>query len=176
MRIQTITIGEYSISPAIPFCLYQFPSQLVTPPYSNTEEQQQSSSNYFCIQDLFAIFDLHLIKHDLIESFKQNPVLFCKNSDNSSFIQTHVMAEIALKNNLYNLADLCRLNDQDLLFGAAIPLLKVTTFVRLNTKPLISIINGFQPTAQLNGNEWFFLSNNEQAVKLEPLSPPIISR
>lgn len=156
MKVRSICIGEYQISPVIPFCLYQFISPLVTPPRSFKDSPQQQSEyfNYFCLEDLFAIFDLYLIKQDLIQSFKQYPGLFCKDESNRSFIQTHVMADIALKHKLYNLMDVCRLDDKELISGGAIPLLKMTTCVRLNTTPIISYINAFRQR-HLDGNEWF---------------------
>jgi hypothetical protein len=164
MKVKTFCIGEYQISPSIPFCLYQFISPLVTPPRSFKDSQQHQAEyfNYFCIEDLFSIFDLYLIKQDLIQSFKQYPGLYCKDeSSNRSFIQTHVMADIALKHGLYNLVDLCRLDDKDLISGGAIPLLKMTTLVRLNTTPIISFINGFQQR-HLDGNEWFLDINSQR--------------
>lgn len=156
MKVKTICIGEYQISPSKQFCLYQFLSPLVTPPRSFQDSQQQQAEhfNYFCLEDLFAIFDLYLIKQDLIKSFKQYPGFYCKDeSSNRSLIQTHVMADIALKHKLYNLVDLCRLDDKELISGGAIPLLKMTTCVRLNTTPIISYTTFRQ--GHFQGNEWF---------------------
>jgi hypothetical protein len=163
MKVQIITIGEYQISPAIQFNLYQISSPLVTPPRATSTDQEEQN-NYFCIEDLFAIFDLDLIKQELILSYKKYPGLFFKNDlNNCSYIQANVIADIAIKyhDKLYNLVQLCRLNEKELLSGAAIPLLKMTTFVRLNNKPIKSIIDDFR-TRQLNGNEWFFIIDNEE--------------
>lgn len=171
MKTTTITIGEYQISPSVPFCLYQFPTrQLVTPPYKqqSEEEKEETVENYFCIEDLFSIFDLHLIQQDLISSFSHYPASFLKSQSNS-YLLTSIVAEIALKHNLFTLVDICRLNHQDILLGSAIPLLKMTTFVRLHTKPKISTID--LEARPLDGNEWFFSRQEPPKIKLEPFSP-----
>lgn len=169
MKIQTIIIGEYQISPAVSFCLYQLPSPLVTPPRSlNTRDHQDQYFNYFCLEDLFAIFDLHLINQDLVRSYQHYPGFFCKDEAGRSYIQTHVMADIAQKNNNCALADLCRLRDDELMAGGAIPLLKMTTFVRLFGKPAVMSLD-FE-ARPLEGIEWFFQQNK---VKLEPFSPTL---
>ncbi|KAI8059026.1 uncharacterized protein B0P05DRAFT_574930 [Gilbertella persicaria] len=164
------------MSPAISFCLYQIPTPMVTPPraiYSQQRlENQPSFSNYFCLEDLFAIFDLHLTSHDLYKFYLQYPSLFCKDKEGRSYVQTNLMADVALKHNICNLSDLCRLSEEDLLKGGAIPLLKMTTFVRLFQKLSIVSLDKFEPRP-LDGNEWFFSSANNTAhlVKLEPISP-----
>ncbi|KAK4521632.1 uncharacterized protein ATC70_004162 [Mucor velutinosus] len=169
MKIQTIIIGEYQISPAVSFCLYQLPSPLVTPPRSlNTRDPQDQYFNYFCLEDLFAIFDLHLINQNLIRSYQHYPGFFCKDEAGRSYIQTHVMADIAQKHNMCALADLCRLRDDELMAGGAIPLLKMTTFVRLFGKPAVMSLD-FE-ARPLEGIEWFFQQNK---VKLEPFSPTL---
>ncbi|GAN04658.1 hypothetical protein MAM1_0070d04119 [Mucor ambiguus] len=169
MKIQTIIIGEYQISPAVSFCLYQLPSPLVTPPRSlNTRDHQDQYFNYFCLEDLFAIFDLHLINQDLVRSYQHYPGFFCKDEAGRSYIQTHVMADIAQKHNLCALADLCRLRDDELIGGGAIPLLKMTTFVRLFGRPAVMSLD-FE-ARPLEGIEWFFQQNK---VKLEPFSPTL---
>lgn len=173
MNIQTIIIGEYQMSPSVAFGLYQVPSPLVTPPRSLEKQQQQLPTaeyfNYFCLEDLFAIFDLHATKQDLIQSYQYYPGLFCKDeTTNRSFIQTHVMADIALKYKLYNLVDLCRLDGKDLLLGGAVPLLKMTTCLRLHQKAIKTNVM-FKPRP-LNGIEWFFREDN---IKLEPFSPTL---
>ncbi|CAO3620031.1 unnamed protein product [Mucor hiemalis] len=173
MNIQTIIIGEYQMSPSVPFGLYQVPSPLVTPPRSLEQQQHQPPTaeyfNYFCLEDLFAIFDLHATKQDLIQSYQYYPGLFCKDeTTNRSFIQTHVMADIALKYKLYNLVDLCRLDEKELLLGGAVPLLKMTTFLRLHPKAIKTNLM-FRPRP-LNGIEWFLREDN---IKLEPFSPTL---
>ncbi|KAG1109605.1 hypothetical protein G6F42_015603 [Rhizopus arrhizus] len=78
------------------------------------------------------------------------------------------MADIAQKNNNCALADLCRLRDDELMAGGAIPLLKMTTFVRLFGKPAVMSLD-FE-ARPLEGIEWFFQQNK---VKLEPFSPTL---
>jgi hypothetical protein len=169
MKIQTVIIGEYQISPAVSFCLYQLASPIVTPPRSLHQDQRQEHFiNYFCLEDLFAIFDLVSCHQHLVQYYQKNPNYFCKDEAGRSYIQTHVMAEIALGNNLCALADLCRLEDDELLAGGAIPLLKMTTCVRLLAKPTVMMIS-FEPR-RLDGSEWFF--HQHPRVKLEPFSPP----
>lgn len=163
MKIRTVIIGEYQISPAVSFSLYQLPSPIVTPPRSlNQEQRYEHFINYFCLEDLFAIFDLAACQH-LIQYYQQNPHYFCKDESGRSYIQSHAMAEIALANNLCALADLCRLEDDELLVGGAIPLLKMTTCVRLLANPSMMIIE-FEPR-RLDGSEWFF--HQHPRVKLE---------
>ncbi|CEP14739.1 hypothetical protein [Parasitella parasitica] len=169
MKAQTIILGEYQVSPAVSFCLYQLPSPLVTPPRSlNTRDHQEQYINYFCLEDLFAVFDLHLINQDLVRYYRHCPALFCKDEEGRCYIQTHLMADIAQKNNNCALADLCRLPDEELLAGGAIPLLKMTTLVRLFEKPAVMSLD-FE-AKPLQGMEWFF---QQSKVKLEPFSPAL---
>ncbi|KAI7907843.1 uncharacterized protein BX663DRAFT_539262 [Cokeromyces recurvatus] len=172
MRIQKIVIGEYQISPAISFCLYQLPSPIVTPPISQTKDQQ--FINYYCLEDLFSIFDLQLASQDIINTFLQSPSLFFKDLSGRSYIQARAMADIASKHQIYNLADLCCLEDDELLDGGAIPLLKMTTFVRLLNKPICHVNQVHFEPRRLDGTEWFLKQNKNLDHKLETASSPTL--
>ncbi|KAI8980268.1 hypothetical protein BDB01DRAFT_898173 [Pilobolus umbonatus] len=166
MKIQSIIIGEYQIAPSISFCLYQLTAPIITPPPHDDHTYQKL--DYFCLDDLFSIFDLHSSNHDILCSFQSYPSLYCKDNNGRCYIQLDIMADIAMRNNCYSLADLCRLSDQDILSGSAIPLLKPTTIIRLFNKPK-HIITELQ-MRPLDGNEWFF----KNSTKYEERSPPTI--
>ncbi|KAI8979424.1 hypothetical protein BDF20DRAFT_835449 [Mycotypha africana] len=179
MKARIITIGEYQMSSSSPFCLYQLPSPLVTPPRSLSQDQRQEHYfNYFCLEDLFNIYTLHAIHNDLAQCFQQFPGFFFKDSSGRSYIKTQLMADIALKHNLCALSDLCLLDGEEILSGSAAPLLK-NTFVRLNSAPILTTIESFEPKP-LSGREWFFKANDINRrnechfpIKSEPFSPTL---
>ncbi|KAI8881144.1 hypothetical protein K501DRAFT_334934 [Backusella circina FSU 941] len=172
MKIQTIVIGNYSSSPDRSFCIYQFPTHLPTPPCSLTHdanEQRVRKLHYFCIDDIFTLFDFPTLQHDLIATFKYYPAIFFKDQEGRSYLQSQAVSDIALKHKAYALVDLCRLSEHELLTGGAIPLLKAKETLHLFSSPSLVPLE-FTPR-RLSGDEWFL-----NAIKEEPNSPVFPSR
>jgi hypothetical protein len=125
--------------------------------------------NYFCIEDIFALFDLPTWQLDLIATFKYYPTIFFKDQKGRSYLQSQAVADIALKHKAYALVDLCRLSEHELLTGGAIPLLKAKETLHLFSSPSLVPLE-FTPR-RLSGDEWFL-----NVIKEEPNSPLFPSR
>jgi hypothetical protein len=166
MKVQSIIIGKHQQSPATSFCLYQFPAPLPSPPHPSTNEisEYERRLSYFCLDDLFALFDLQSAHHDFVNTFKFYPNFFFKDQVGRIYIQTAILTDISLRNTNYTLADLCRLPEKELFDGGAVPLLKMTTDLLLFSSPGIAPVELIP--RRLEGTEWIF-----QKIKNEPSSP-----
>jgi hypothetical protein len=183
MKVQALFLGEYETSS--PFYLYRIPmaaSPPLTSPSANsvspTIKQDYSAIYYYCLEDLerLGLAAPASFQHkNTATLYLDNPSAFCKNAENGyTYVNTHVLYELAALFKSSLLMDLCRLtvhtpNEKRCSLLERITLLR-TTSIPMDPQTPSSLWsssndNGFISSGQLvkqvlhpvrlDGQEWF---------------------
>lgn len=138
-----------------------------------------NGNNYYSIQDMNLLFfngKLNTKAVMLKQLFLSNPNNFIKDNHETIYVKNNTLITIARLFNMYHLAELCKLTNEEILGGVADPLLNTIVVDGWKKCVMLVVVERDLVFQSFNGDEWLFIAPPpmEEEQKVEDKSHSII--